>query len=222
MEVFFGHETKDASIEPTVHLREADHRVANSLQLVSSLLALQERIVEEQQAREALQDARRRIACIARLHKQLCSGATANTVQLDDYLMSEGDDLRTSFLEGRGIQLLVNVDPTPVTSELASTIGLVVSELVINTIKHDFCGDTAGTIEIIGGLRENGTIEIELKSFSSPPTSVRFLSKGKASGIGLKIVAALLKQHRATLETATDAGSAVHRIVFPRALRDGR
>ena len=63
--------------------QEADHRIGNSLQLVASLLTIQERTVHDDGARAALADARQRILCVARLHKLLCATA-ADDVAVDD------------------------------------------------------------------------------------------------------------------------------------------
>lgn len=196
-------------------LREADHRVTNSLQLVSSLLGMQERALDDQAAREALADARRRVGCIARLHRTLCASAGAELVNLEEFLHSLSDDLWDAFLQGRRIQFLLNADPATVPAHVACSIGLSLSELVTNAIKHGFGDDGVGLIEVDCGSDIDGNIEIEVRNDAPSEDDAKMMSLDGCHGLGTKIVQSLLGQYHGTLDTFARGHTTVQRILLP-------
>jgi two-component sensor histidine kinase len=209
----------DGAIHDVVSLmREADHRVGNSLQLLSSLLQMQERTLEEGPARDALIDARRRVGCIAQLHRSLASSAGSDLVPLDDYLHSLSNNLWGAFLDRRGIECLLNADPLTVSARMACSIGLAVNELVVDAIKHGFDGDDKGIIEIGCGRDKNGDVQIDVSNVSYKSTADRDGSQAPANeckGFGAKIIGAILRQHQGNMETVMQEKIAIQRIVLP-------
>jgi two-component sensor histidine kinase len=189
------------SSAPELLMREADHRISNSLQLVSTFLALEERRLEEGSAKQALADARRRITIVARLHRQLSVSASVDHVALDDYFQTLAEDLSRALVDGRRLTLLVNVDGITVPATTARGLGLIVNELVSNSLKHAFPQDREGIIEIGCGLDPNGQIALHVSDNGAGfPLDVLQAN----SGLGMKMVDMILAQmkgHRDTVKT---------------------
>jgi two-component sensor histidine kinase len=202
------------SSAPELLMREADHRISNSLQLVSTFLALEERRLEEGSAKQAWADTRRRITIIARLHRQLSLTASADYVALDEYFQALADDLSMALVDGRRLTLLANVDGITVPASIARGLGLIVNELVSNALKHAFPQDRAGVIEIGCGLDANGRIALHVSDngVGFPRLDV---IEGNA-GLGMKMVDMLLAQMKGHLETVKSGEHIIQKISVAR------
>jgi two-component sensor histidine kinase len=211
----------DVSQQPVIRLppvqdfrtREADHRIGNSLQLVSTFLALAERRLEEGSAKRALADARNRIAIVARLHRQLSKTESAEHVMLDDYLGALSDDLSRALIDGRRVTLLVNVDCIAVSATTARDLALIINELISNALKHAFPQDREGIIEIACGLDANGQIALHVRD-----NGVGYPGHdgGDKDGLGMKMVDMLLAQMKGHLDSETSGGQVIHKICVSR------
>lgn len=152
-------------------LREVHHRVKNNLQIISSLLRLQARGVDQEDAAEVLRISQSRVHSIALLHQRLYQGEGLNQVQLSTYLHDLVGSLRDTYrMEEHQIQVQEQIADIKVDVDLATPLGLIANELITNAIKHAFPDQRAGTIEI---------------SISSTPTQLSLLIKD--NGIGLKL-----------------------------------
>ena len=183
-------------------LHEVNHRVKNSLQLVTSLLMLQAGQAKDPQLRQALMEARGRLSVVAAMHQRLYSTSQHDRVDFGDYLRDmAGETLRSLDANGR-IEMSVDVEAgiiLPLTQ--AVPLALVVSELVTNAVKYAFAG------------REKGHLSVTLRC---NPKSARIgvaddgvgLPEGfdpkRSGGLGMKIVTSLVRQVRGelTLENA--------------------
>ncbi len=206
--------SRSVSTPPELLLREADHRICNSLQLVSAFLALEERRLEEGSAKRALADARRRIAIVARLHRQLSSAASVGHVTLDDYLQALSDDLSRALVDGRRLTLLVNVDGIAVPANIARGLGLIVNELVSNALKHAFPQDREGIIEIGCGLDADGQISLHVSD-----NGVGYPVRGSMendTGLGMKMVDMLLAQMKGHLDTVKSGEHVIQKVSVSR------
>lgn len=202
------------SAAPELLVREADHRISNSLQLVSTFLALEERRLEEGSAKQALADARRRVAIIARLHRQLAVTSSAGYVALDDYFQALAEDLSRALVDGRRLTLLVNVDGISVSADIARGLGLIVNELVSNALKHAFPQDRAGVIEIGCGLDENGQIALHVSDNGVGYPRLHVIEHD--AGLGMKMVDMLLAQMKGHLDTVKSGEHVIQRICIAR------
>jgi len=127
---------------------EADHRIANSLQLLSSLLSAQGRETTDPDARAAIETSVQRIGAIAGVHRHLYRSHGENDVDLQAYLMDLLTGLRGSFsCEDRNIHL--EAEPVAAPSDFASVIGIIVTEIVINACKHAYATDQPGPIDVV-------------------------------------------------------------------------
>lgn len=120
-------------------IEEMQHRVANSLQIIASVLMLKARMVTSEETRDHLQDAHRRILSLATLQSQLRATAPGEKVEIGPYLTSLCGSLAASMIGDDGaVSLRVVADSGTLTAPEAVSLGLIVTELVINALKHAF------------------------------------------------------------------------------------
>ncbi len=180
-------------------LQEMQHRVANSLQIIASILLLKARTVQSEEIRLHLQDAHDRVMSVATVQQQLQGSGHGKSIELGPYLCRLCETLAASMIgDSRAITVTVKAGPGMATSAEAVSIGLITTELVINALKHAFPG-SSGSGEILveyevdeanwrlsvsdngGGLRQDG-------------------GRRSHAGLGTTIVEALAHQLKARVE----------------------
>ncbi|MCK8784025.1 response regulator [Roseomonas sp. NAR14] len=120
-------------------LREVNHRVANSLQLIASLTRLQENTLTDPAARGALAEMRSRVAAVAQVHRRLYTSDDVNNVALDDYLAGLVGELERSMaLTPQGCGISLDAEPLSVPTDKAVSLGVIVAELVTNAVKYAY------------------------------------------------------------------------------------
>src|SRR6202043_332089 len=126
-----------------VLLEELQHRVANSLQIIASILLLKARTVQSEETRLHLQDAHKRVMSVASVQQHLHASGTGGPIELGPYLSKLCEALSQSIIgDNRAISLKAVVAEGMATSSQAVSLGLIVTELVINALKHAFPQDT--------------------------------------------------------------------------------
>src|ERR1700748_1699509 len=139
--------------EREVLLREVNHRVGNSLQIIASLLHLQASSAPQDDVKAALTNAMGRVAAVAQVHRRLYTSHDLNSVLLNQYLDALLDDLRRSAEGNRMSRLTLRAEPVEIDPDRAVAIGIVVNELVMNAVKYAY-PDGAGPIHV--DLRSDG------------------------------------------------------------------
>ena len=179
-------------------LQEMRHRVANSLQIVASILMLKARTVQSDETRLHLRDAHDRVLSMATVQQQLQASGHGERIELGPYLSRLCGALAVSMIgDSRAIALKVEADAGTALSGDAVSIGLIIAELVINALKHAFPGGDEGQISVRYGadgarwrlsVSDNG-VGLQQDGHSRGP-----------SGLGTNIVEALAHQLKARVE----------------------
>ena len=194
-----------------VLLSEVNHRVANSLTLVSSLVSLQSRALDDRAAKNALAETQDRILAISLVHRRLYGSDNVRSVALDEYLTGLLDHLRDSMRsQGRGMTLLHEVEPVELETDASVNLGVVVTELVTNAFKYAY-PDGVGEIRV--RLRKLPDDKAELVVEDDGIGRAEG-APAKGSGVGTRIVNAMCE----TLDTrihyrSRSSGTAAH-LVF--------
>jgi two-component sensor histidine kinase/CheY-like chemotaxis protein len=177
-------------------LSEVNHRVANSLQLVGSMVAMQQRGVTDPAARAALGETQGRIAAIAQIHRRLYTSADVTSVEMEPYLAGLAAELEAAMsASGRAHRLVLDVAGVRVPTDRAVSIGVVVTELVTNAYKYAYDEGVSGEIRV--RLSEAGS-EIEL-AVEDDGRGMGEDDPAKGSGLGMRVVRAMLESLRATV-----------------------
>jgi chemotaxis protein methyltransferase CheR len=191
-----------------VLFEELQHRVANSLQIIASIILMKSRVVQSEETRVHLHDVHKRIISVAAVQKQLnAAGASAATGSVDiaPYFTSLCESLATSMIgDTRPISLNVVGGAGSASSRDAESLGLIVTELVMNALKHAFPGDDdKGRITVAyDRAGQNWTLSISDSGVGKAGGTLDH----KRSGLGTGIVRALSEQLDAQVETVTGPG----------------
>jgi len=195
-------EMKDLLRQKDVLLQEMQHRVANSLQIIASILLLKARTVESEETRAHLQDAHKRVMSVAAVQQHLHAAGAVDLIEVAPYLSKLCESLAASMIgDGRPIALKVLVERGSVSSSQAVSLGLIVTELVINALKHAFPNGTEqGQIivryEVAG---TNWKLSVSDDGVGKPDENVGRIGQIKP-GLGTSIVKALADQLEARVE----------------------
>jgi two-component sensor histidine kinase len=179
-------------------LQELQHRVANSLQIIASVLMQSARRVQSEETRTHLHDAHQRVMSIATLQKQLAM-KSSDKVELSKYLNDLCASIGASMIDDQDrVSLVSTVDDTVTSANVSVSLGLIVTELVINALKHAF-----------PGRNQSGRITVDyLTSGKGWTLTVGDDGNGMAAeadakpGLGTGIVEALARQLDATVLVA--------------------
>jgi chemotaxis protein methyltransferase CheR len=194
-------EMKDLLREKEMLLQEMQHRVANSLQIIASILLLKARTVQSEETRLHLQDAHQRVMSIAAMQQQLQPSRHREPIEIGPYLTRLCDSLAASMIgDSRPISVKVQVDGGEATSSEAVSIGLIVTELVINALKHASFDRTAGGQIVVtyGAAESNWRLTVSDNGIGQPADP----QVKNVPGLGTSIVEALAKQLDACVETS--------------------
>src|SRR5450432_2288926 len=134
--------------EREVLLREVNHRVGNSLQIIASLLHLQANSSTQDDVKAALTNAMGRVAAVAQVHRRLYTSHDLKSVLLNQYLDALLEDLRRSAEGNRMSRLTLTAGPVEIDPDRAVAIGIIVNELVMNAVKYAY-PDCAGPIHVV-------------------------------------------------------------------------
>jgi len=198
--------------EKEILLREVHHRVKNNLQLTSSLLNLQAREMKDSESTQALKEARDRIKAISLVHEELFTGNEPGSIQLANYIPELCNSVLSSNNPGQNIRLQYDLNNALVPLDTSVSLGLMLNEIIINSIKYAFDPVSPGIISVSCTTREDG-LHI---SVSDNGKGVRpGIISGESSGFGLKLLQSLAVKLGAKLELRSDNGTTVTIFVPP-------
>ena len=187
--------------EKHVLLQELQHRVANSLQIIASVLMQSAKRVQSEETRLHLHDAHSRVMSVAMLQKQLAV-TELQSVELRPYLTDLCRSISASMIDDpHRLTLETKVDDTSTSSDVSVSMGLIVTELVINAIKHAFSNRAAGGRITVSFKANQGAW---LLSVWDNGAGMPVGKDQRKPGLGTGIVEALARQLNASV-TVLDA-----------------
>ena len=196
-----------------VLLAEVNHRVANSLTLVASLVRLQANALGDQAAKDALEETQARILAISLVHRRLYSSGDVRFVELDEYVASLLEHLETSMrAEGHGgASLRHELEPLKLTTDASVNLGVVVTEWVTNAFKYaypDRTGDVRVRLKRLGDGRAELVVEDDgIGRDDRAPV--------RGTGLGTRIVKGIAAAMRGDVEYLRRQPGTVARLTFP-------
>jgi two-component sensor histidine kinase len=191
--------------EKEVLLKEVHHRVKNSLQIVLSIIGMEARRTMEPEVREAYQGIRERIRAISLVHDRLYGLESERRMDLGDYL----GELISHLGEGFGehpVLFETGGGPVQLPMDFCLDLGLVVTELVINSYRHGQRAGTPGSVKV--RLDHDGQV-LRLAVADDGPGFPRDFLPESAHSVGFKIVSSLIRGRNGRLQISSDSGARV-------------
>jgi two-component sensor histidine kinase len=187
-------------------LREIHHRVKNNLQIIISLLNLQSRYITDEKTLAAIRESQNRVKAMALVHEKLYQSADIARINLDDYVQFLGNSLFQFYgMRGKGIVFTTTIPEISLDINTAIPIGLIINELVSNSLKYAFPNGKRGEISI-GIKREDHRVTILFKDTGTGiPADFDWRN---AKSLGLRLVVSLVEQLFGTIELDRAEGTA--------------
>jgi two-component sensor histidine kinase len=191
--------------EREVLLREVNHRVGNSLQIIASLLHLQANSSTQDDVKAALTNAMGRVAAVAQVHRRLYTSHDLKNVLLNQYLDALLEDLRRSAEGNRMSRLTLKAEPIEIDPDRAVAIGIIVNELVMNAVKYAY-PNGAGPIHV----NLNAQSDDLVLSIADEGVGLNVKTDPRSTGMGQRIVTAMASKLDASVERdPTHAGTRI-------------
>lgn len=190
-----------------VLLKEVHHRVKNNLQIISSLLRLQSRSVEDEQMKNLFQESQNRVQAMALIHEKLYKSKDLACVDLGNYTLTLVEELMQSYgVQSSSIQLTVQLSDVYLDIDTAIACGLIINELVTNALKYAF-PDHQGEIKIQGRAIADSQYELVItdNGVGLPET----LNIQQTTTLGLRLVRSLVRQLHGTFSLDRNNGTSV-------------
>ncbi len=186
-------------------LKEIHHRVKNNLQTISSLLNLQSSSITDANALEAVQESQNRVRSMGLIHQKLYQGDRLATVEMKDYFKTMGETLFHAFgMENQRVELDVNMQLVELDVDTAIPVGLIVNELITNSLKYAFPEGRSGTIEVSLQAENDNTLTLRTKDTGVGLQATQ--NQTKNDGFGSRLVHLLTLQLDGQLEESTNNG----------------
>lgn len=187
-------------------LKEVHHRVKNNLQVMSSLLALQTRRLDDDSAKDALNKSRQRILAMAEVHKMLYEKSDFASFDMAPYL-ERLTMMLVRGMDAHEVQVVLELEPTLVNIEQAIPLGLIANELITNALKYAYvdCPEPRLTVRLSQHVQDQQrhiTLDIIDNGSGMPENTWQH-----SDSLGMTIVQSMVSQLEATLNMQTHAGT---------------
>ncbi|MGE5796014.1 MAG: sensor histidine kinase [Ignavibacteria bacterium] len=184
--------------EKEVLLKEVHHRVKNNLQIISSLLNLQSNYIEDKEALEVFKESQNRIKSMALIHEKLYQSGNLSQINIRDYIRDLSAKLFSSYRhDSKNIKLNLNVEEILLEIDKCIAVGLILNELISNSLKHAFANRAGGELNIDLFRTGNELIIITTDNGIGFPEDFDFQN---TETLGLQLVFSLIDQHNGTIE----------------------
>jgi len=198
-------EAEDAR-KKEVLLKEIHHRVKNNLQVISSLLYLQSKRVDDQRLVEMFNESSNRIKSMSLIHQKLYQSQNAATIDFAEYIHDLTDALFNSYGARRDVvRLTLRIDGTILNVDTAIPCGLIVNELVSNSLKYAFPDGRQGQIHV--SMRKDGNDRFTLIVGDTGVGLPKDFDYQESPSLGLKLVHTLVDQLGGTVQIDREGGT---------------
>ena len=182
---------KQSLHEKEVLLKEVHHRVKNNLQIISSILNLQSSTISDKQTLDLLKNSQDRIRSMSLIHELLYQTKDFSTINFLEYIRSISTNLFQSYNQNKNIDLILELQPVALDLDLAIPCGLIINELITNSLKYAFEVTGSGEVKIILSQFDNEVILIIEDNGKGFPSTLDFRD---TESLGMQLVISLVDQ----------------------------
>jgi len=192
--------------EKKVLLKEVHHRVKNNLQVISGLLNLQAHHIHDRKSREIYKESQNRVITMALIHEELYKSKDLARVDFADYVRNLTTNLFGSYMVDNGnVGLELDMEPVEIVVDTAIPCGLIINELISNSLKHAFPNDRQGKVRV--GISELDGNRFRLVVGDNGVGLPGELDLDKSKSLGLTLVTVLAEQLGADLVIDREGGT---------------
>jgi PAS domain S-box-containing protein len=197
--------------EKEMLLKEIHHRVKNNLMIISSLLNLQSRYIKDEESKNIFKESQNRARSMALIHERLYQSADLKRIDFGEYIRTLANDLyHTYVMDTSLIKLNIDVDDLRLDINTSIPLGLIVNELVTNSLKHAFPEGKSGEIDIIFHKQDkNYLLEVKDNGIGFPED----IDYKNTDSLGLQLVNNLTEQIEGKIEFNNKSGTSF-KIIF--------
>jgi len=194
--------------EKEILLKEIHHRVKNNLQIISSLLVLQEQYVKDERILHIFKDFQNRIKVMALIHQALYNSENLNKIYLSKYIKNLVNNLFKAYsANSKQIKLQLNIEDIDFSLDKAIACGLIINELVSNSLKHAFSKNDIG--KIIVTLKKTINNRILLDVYDNGKGFAKDVDYKNSDTMGLKLISTMTKQMDGKISIEKNKGTHV-------------
>jgi two-component sensor histidine kinase len=186
-------------------LREIHHRVKNNLEVVSSLLALQSAQIDDPNTKEAMQEGQNRVHSIGIVHQKLYQGENLGHIEMKDYFINLSESVLDSFGAEKRVTVECAMDQLDVDIDTAVPLGLIVNELLTNTLKYAFPEGQKGEVRIKLQKQIDGALHLEVSDNGIGKSG---LTHG--TGFGGQLISLLTQQLNGSMKEEIKNGTSIY------------
>lgn len=189
-------------------MKEIHHRVKNNLMIMASLLNMQSRYIEDEVAKDIFKDSQSRAKTMALIHEKLYQSKELKKLDAQDYMESLARDIYHAYIKDpQRIQLDLEVEQHMLDINTVIPLGLIFNEILTNTFKYAFPGDSEGVVNVRFKGKENKQFLLEVADdgIGLPPD---FPDK-KTDSLGMRLIHSLTEQIMGELEINSDHGTQI-------------
>jgi two-component sensor histidine kinase/tetratricopeptide (TPR) repeat protein len=183
-------------------IKEIHHRVKNNLEVVSSLLALQSNQIDDENTKKAILEGQNRVQSIGIVHQKLYQGKNLGAIEMKDYFINLSDSILDSFGATKRVQVECAMNALNMDIDTAVPLGLIVNELLTNTIKYAFPDGRSGKVQIKLEQKQNGVLEMQISD-----NGVGKSGAIQGTGFGGQLISLLTQQLGGTMKEENNNGT---------------
>ena len=186
-------------------LKEIHHRVKNNLELVKSLLVLQSAQLTDKASKEAMLASQNRVQSMGIIHQKLYQGEQLGSIEMKDYFVNLSESVLDTFNADEKVKIECIMDELNLDIDTAVPIGLIVNELLTNSLKYAFPGDSDGKINI-SLTKEQDQLKLSVSDNGVGNTQN---TTNKGTGFGTQLIELLTQQLNGTMNKSHTKGTSV-------------